>query len=41
MCGADQFVFLEARTLKDRCHVLETLIAFSLQSGGASDEVLQ
>jgi hypothetical protein len=32
---------LEARTLTDRCHVLETLIAFSLQSGGGSDEVLQ
>jgi Lon protease-like protein len=32
---------LEAHTLTDRCHVLETLIAFSLQSGGGSDEVLQ
>ena len=32
---------LEARTLSDRCRVLETLIAFSLQSGGGSDEVLQ
>ena len=32
---------LEARTLTDRCPVLETLIAFSLQSGGGSDEVLQ
>ena len=32
---------LEAHTLSDRCHVLETLIAFSLQSGGGSDEVLQ
>jgi Lon protease-like protein len=32
---------LEARTLSDRCRVLETLIAFSLQSGSNSDDVLQ
>lgn len=31
---------LEAQTLADRRHVLETLISFSMQSGGA-DEVLQ
>lgn len=32
---------LEAPTLKARRQVLETLIAFALQSGGATDEVLQ
>lgn len=32
---------LEAATLKDRRQVLETLIAFALQTGGASDEVVQ
>jgi len=32
---------LEARTLADRRRVLETLIAFSMQSGGNPDEVLQ
>jgi Lon protease-like protein len=32
---------LEARTLSDRCRVLETLIAFSLQSGSNADDVLQ
>lgn len=32
---------LEARTLADRRRVLETLIAFSMQSGSNSDEVLQ
>ena len=32
---------LEARTLADRCRVLETLIAFSLQSGSKRDDVLQ
>ncbi len=32
---------LEAQTLTDRRQVLETLISFALQSGGASDEVLQ
>jgi len=32
---------LEARTLTDRCRVLETLIAFSLQTSGGADDVLQ
>ena len=32
---------LEAPSLADRRRVLETLISFALQSGGASDEVLQ
>jgi Lon protease-like protein len=32
---------LEAPTLSDRRHVLETLIAFSLQSGSSADDVLQ
>ena len=32
---------LEARSLPDRRRVLETLIAFALQSGGAADEVVQ
>ena len=32
---------LEARTLSDRRRVLETLIAFAMQAGGGSDEVVQ
>jgi uncharacterized protein len=32
---------LESRSLAERRRVLETLMAFALQSGGASDEVLQ
>lgn len=32
---------LEARTLTDRCRVLETLIAFSLQTSNGVDDVLQ
>lgn len=32
---------LEAPSLSDRCRVLETLIAFSLQSGSTGDDVLQ
>lgn len=32
---------LEASTLADRRRVLETLIAFSLQSGGTADDVVQ
>jgi len=32
---------LEARTLTDRCRVLETLIAFSLQTTGGADDVVQ
>ena len=32
---------LEAQSLGDRRRVMETLIAFAMQAGGASDEVRQ